>query len=304
MDCAVPRRARLRQTYNGRRPRNPSPWRPGELHGLVARRARLAARLGAQPRRGHLPREALCPRARAYEVAADAEPNALRAAGGSSPRNRRADHRADAAAAQVQADEGITIPTSVQAALTASDAEFAPAHEDIVGDLEMLDRLDYDPSCGQVVRRQIDDVIAQEAPIASARLARIVDAGSTSDASRPRGLRVSSRTCRRVSSSTRRSVASPGPLTRTPTPTTSFASPTARRSAAWTRLLRPNYQRHAIPSQDWRWYLARRARARNSRDLRLLADGREDRGHLESIVNHGVQRGRLQDDGTAIFVAD
>jgi len=79
-----------------------------------------------------------------------------------------------AAALHTQTDEAIAIPASVHAALSASNAEFVPAYDDIVHDLEMLDRLDFDPSCRQVVRREIDDVIAQEAPIAAARLARIV----------------------------------------------------------------------------------------------------------------------------------
>lgn len=32
--------------------------------------------------------------------------------------------------------------------------------------------------------------------------------------------------------------------------------------------------------------------------------GAKTRGHLEAIVNHGVQRGRLHNDGSAIFTND
>ena len=51
--------------------------------------------------------------------------------------------------------------------------DFVPAHTDVVGDREVLDRLD-DPGAREAVAAQLVEVIDIEAPVQLERLARIV----------------------------------------------------------------------------------------------------------------------------------
>lgn len=223
----------------------------------------------------------------------------------STPEAERQTTHAYAAPVESQVDEAITIPTSVRAALSASDAEFVPAHEDFVDDLEMLDRLDFDPSCRQVVRREIDDVVAQEAPVAAARLARIV------------GRRF---TLQRVAAKRAASILALVPATQleqTPFGIFVWAAGQDRDTYDDFRIagdeavrsldeIAPNELLNAMR------YLAKTGVGISRDELvretaalfgysRMAA---KTRGHLEAIVNHGVQRGRLHDDGSAIVVND
>jgi hypothetical protein len=174
-----------------------------------------------------------------------------------------------------------------------------------VDDLEMLDRLDFDPSCRQVVRREIDDVIAQEAPIAAARLARIV------------GRRF---TLQRVAAKRTASIVGLVPATQledTPFGVFVWAAGQDRDAYEDFRVAGEEALRSLDEIAPHELLNAMRYLAKTgvgiSRDelvretAALFGYSRmaaKTRGHLEAIVNYGVQRGRLHDDGSAIVVTD
>jgi hypothetical protein len=172
-----------------------------------------------------------------------------------------------------------------------------------VGDLDMLDMLDVDASCRQAVRREIDDVVAQEAPIAAARLARIV------------GRRF---TLQRVAAKRAATILGLVPwaqLEDTPFGRFVWASSQERDAYDDFRIAGDEAARNLdeiAPNElvNAMRYLAKTGGGISRDELvretaalfgysRMAA---KTRGHLEAIVNHGIQRGRLHDDGSAIVV--
>ena len=62
----------------------------------------------------------------------------------------------------------------MNAAIGGPHKEFVPAHDEPVGSRAALDAMDHDPRSRAAVEAELTGVIAEEAPIAATRLARIV----------------------------------------------------------------------------------------------------------------------------------
>ena len=207
------------------------------------------------------------------------------------------------ATADIEADEAIAFPAPSHVDTGQPDSVFVAASEDIVGDVDMLDMIDLDPACRQAVRDEIDDVIAREAPISAVRLARVV------------GRRF---TLQRVAAKRAASIIDVVPAAQLEeTPFGTFVWPPGQS--------REDYDDFRGAGEDGirgldeiapheilnaMRYLARTG-AGISRDelvketAALFGYSRiaaKARSHFEAVVNYGVQRGQLCDDGSAIVV--
>jgi hypothetical protein len=199
-------------------------------------------------------------------------------------------------------DEPVRIPVRMSPGL--ADILFAPAHDDPVGGREVLDDLARDPRCRASVGSELADVIAQEAPIAATRLARIVG--------RRFGLqRVAAKRASDIVAILR-----PDLLERTPFGVFVWGPGQDCERYAEFRVADEEALRtidEIAPREllNAMRYLAKTG-AGISRDELIRETGglfgysrmaAKTRGHLEAIIDHGVRQRLLVDDGATIAVA-
>jgi hypothetical protein len=196
----------------------------------------------------------------------------------------------------------LRLPSNVRSGT--EETLFVPAHDNPVGDREVLDELDRNPRCRAAVAAQLADVIAQEAPIAATRLARIV------------GRRFGLQRVAAKRTSAIIAILRPELLERTPFGV--FVWGPDQDSERYEdyrvtdeealRMIDEIAPRELLNAMR---YLARTGAGISRHELIRETGGlfgysrmaAKSRGHLEAIIEHGVRQGLLVDDGATIVVA-